>query len=135
MEEENKVAVSENTSSNDKNKNQDIADIDISVLYNNLLQNAVEEVQKNGEGKFIEIYFEQGKEFCEIRIINSLSQESRMKTDILISEKEDIRNHGFGLKNVNEVIKKCNGKINFLREEDRFTVVVLLRNYIKVNAP
>lgn len=113
----------------------DIADIDISVLYNNLLQNAVEEVQKNGEGKFIEIYFEQGREFCEIRIINSLSQESRMKTDILISEKEDIRNHGFGLRNVNEVIKKCNGKINFLREEDRFTVVVLLRNYIKVKAP
>ena len=105
-----------------------LADMDLSVLYSNLLQNAVEDLLKEGEDKFIEIYFEQGMEYCEIKIINSLSNESKNKADILVSEKTDSKNHGFGLKNVEGVIKKYNGTIKFLKEEDLFKVTVLLPN-------
>ena len=105
-----------------------LADMDLSVLYSNLLQNAVEDLLKEGEDKFIEIYLEQGMEYCEIKIINSLSNESKKKADILVSEKTDSKNHGFGLKNVEGVIKKYNGTIKFLKEENLFTVTVLLPN-------
>jgi len=97
------------------------------TIYANLLQNAIEELEKNGEGKFLKIKLEEGKEFVRIQIQNSLSDESRQKRKLLKSHKEDKRNHGIGLRNVQEAVNECGGKLELVREEKSFTAQVILR--------
>lgn len=104
--------------------------IDSSVLctiYANLLNNAVEELQKNSEG-YLQIDFLQGNEYFQIEIVNSLSLESQNKENILLSEKRDEKNHGLGLKNVRKAVEENNGKLFINFDKKKFEVKVVLKN-------
>lgn len=104
--------------------------IDSSVLctiYANLLNNAVEELKKVSEG-YLYIDFLQGDEYFQIKIVNSISIESQKKEHILLTEKEDKKNHGLGLKNVQKTVDDNAGKLFINFDKEKFEVTVVLKN-------
>lgn len=104
--------------------------IDSSVLctiYANLLNNAVEKLKKAPEG-YLYIEFLQGDEYFQIKIVNSLSLESQKKKDILLTEKEDKKNHGLGLRNIQKAVDDNDGKLFINFDKEKFDVTVILKN-------
>lgn len=98
-------------------------------VYTNLLQNAVEELSKNDTCASLEISFKQGNEFCQICVQNSLSTQSQSKTidELLVSSKNDKRNHGWGIKNIKRAVAELEGNIDFSVEDNNFVALVTLK--------
>lgn len=106
----------------------EIDDISLCTIYMNLLRNAIEEMERISTGrKWLKIEFIQGDLYLQIKIQNSLSEESCRKENILKSEKEDKRNHGFGVKNVERVVKSCGGRLELQVNKDMFIASVVLK--------
>lgn len=99
------------------------------TIYANLLQNAVEELEREEcHNAFLIVKFEQGKEYSHITIQNSLSGKSKEKGDLFCTEKADKKNHGIGLKNVRKEVEDSGGKMEISHDEESFTVHIYLRN-------
>lgn len=98
-------------------------------VYANLLKNAVEELAKNSAKSVLDISFKQGNEFCQICVQNSLSEQSQKKTveELLISTKNDKRNHGWGIKNIKRAVTELGGNIEFSVENNNFVALVTLK--------
>ena len=98
------------------------------IIYANLMQNAVEELKQCKGASLLEIQFEQGLQFCRISICNSLSAESRGKTEnqLLKSNKQDSKNHGLGVLNIENAVKTLNGTLELTRKGNCFLAVVVL---------
>lgn len=99
------------------------------TIYGNLLQNAVEELQREEKRKaFLWIDFLQGEEYFQITIQNSLSDQSGRKEDMLATGKQDKKNHGIGLKNVRKAVADCGGKLAIFYDKECFKAEVILPN-------
>lgn len=102
-----------------------IEDMDLCIVLGNVLQNAVEAVQRQIDGnKWISIIIKQGEAYLEIRVINSRNSMEYMSNNIW--KKENAKNHGFGLKNVREVVEKYNGNIKVRKCEQEWEVCVCI---------
>lgn len=97
------------------------------TIYANLMNNAVEELLKDDKG-YINIEFMQGEEYFQIIVENSLSYASKNKSNLLMTEKEDKKNHGLGLKNVRKTVEENNGKIDIIFDKQKFNATVILKN-------
>ncbi len=111
----------------------EITDTDLCTVFGNLLQNAVEGVMRvQGGEKYIWIQFEQGREYLRIRIENSavFPENNILQTKKFFTEtiKKDKRDHGIGISNVQETVKRYQGKVNVLREGQKVVAEVILRN-------
>lgn len=103
--------------------------VTLCTIYANLLKNAIEEIGRVEKSvKKLEIDFSQGKFFLKIMIRNSIATKSREKKELLVSEKEDKKNHGIGLKNVKKAVKECGGEICFTCDNEVFIAEVILKN-------
>lgn len=98
------------------------------IIYANLMQNAVEELKQCKGASLLEIQLEQGLQFCRISICNSLSAESLEKTEkqLLKSDKQDSRNHGLGVSNIENAVKALHGTLELTRKGNCFLAVVVL---------
>lgn len=104
--------------------NIDIQSAHLCTVYGNLLQNAVEEVMQAKDKGFIHIQFRNGRDYFSIEIENSLfrkvefdNQKERLRT-----LKKDKKNHGFGLRNAEEVMTKLGGKLSIEDRKNSFFV-------------
>lgn len=99
------------------------------TIYANLLQNAVEELEQCEGECFLEITFRQGKEFFQIEIRNSLSEQHQKdwSSQYLRTRKKDQRNHGIGIVNVKKTVEELGGIVTFNRLGDSFQASVSLR--------
>ena len=91
------------------------------------MNNAVEELSKANKG-YISIEFTQGEEYFQIIVENSLSLASKNKDNLLLTEKEDKKNHGLGLNNVRKTVEENNGKIDIIYDKQKFKATVTLKN-------
>lgn len=84
-----------------------ISDIDYSILLGNLLDNAIEETKLIGS-KIIELSIE----FHEERVIFEVKNQTHLKNSEkeLKTHKKDHHKHGFGLKNIADVVHKYRGQ-------------------------
>lgn len=99
------------------------------TIYANLLKNAIEELERmERTNKKLEIEFSQGEIFFQIELCNSIADKSKGKKQLFLTEKEDKRNHGLGIKNVKKVVKECGGEVFFEKRDEVFCVKVLLKN-------
>ena len=55
-----------------------------------------------------------------IRIENSKVYESNKKNRVFFTKKEDKKQHGFGLKNVQKLVEENHGNMKLKAEEERF---------------
>ena len=104
-------------------------DVSLCTIYDNLLKNALEELERIEEGKkCLFITLSQGTNVCEIQIQNSISEWSKGKEKIFVTEKEDKRSHGFGLKNVQKVIQEWDGDLKLKQDGEFFSASVRIKN-------
>ena len=100
-----------------------IREIDITTIFANLLDNAIEAMgrDKEPEEKYLKILAKREKEFLMIQVENSKSRHP-----------EKWEGHqGLGLENVREAIKPYEGNCTITDEEKRFQAVILIPNTVK----
>ena len=100
-----------------------IREIDITTIFANLLDNAIEAMgrDKEPEEKYLKILAKREKEFLMIQVENSKSRHP-----------EKWEGHqGLGLENVREAIKPYEGNCTITDEEKRFQAVILIPNTAK----
>lgn len=107
---------------------------DICVLFSNLFENARDAVLKLEENRLIEVVVKNHGKNLFIQIINpvggdiSLLEKGEFRTD-----KEDKERHGYGLKNVKDVIDKYSSTIDFEVGNGKVTVSLFLQNLIEID--
>ena len=103
--------------------------MDIVIIMGNLIENALEAVERVSEKKVeIDVFFDRGNLFINIK--NTFDGEIKYSKDStkekrIISRKGG-RNHGYGLKNVKRSVEKYNGKLEISHDEQIFNVNVLV---------
>lgn len=104
-----------------------INDFDLSTLFNNLLDNAVEAASKSTI-KFIHLEIANSlNSYHKITVINSSDSEPNGKNGNLITTKKNKAAHGFGTKSIRKIVKKYHGEINweYNKEEKQFKLIIL----------
>lgn len=98
--------------------------IDITTLFGNILDNAIEASEKTEE-KSIILKIHPFNEFTYLQLSNSFSGEIKWssKGKPLTSKGEQ---HGIGLENVEKVLEVYNGNMQFTVEEQIFTVEIMI---------
>lgn len=103
-----------------------ISDNDLTSIFNNLLDNAVEAAEKSSERK-IELSINGFGSMLTIELTNSCDTAPVLKNDKLVStKKEGI--HGYGFKSISKAVKKYSGDIEWDYNEDEklFSISILL---------
>lgn len=111
-------------------KEIDMSQVDLCVVFSNLIKNAVESLncQKERE-KYFKIMFHSGKDNIKIEILNSMEKDNiEEKKENMLPEttKKDKKNHGIGLRNVKEAVKENHGLFEWEHHENSFMVQVIL---------
>lgn len=96
----------------------------LSVLTN-LIDNAIEAVQKNTSQKTIDIHITMKANFLKCQITNSIET---MPEKNMHTSKADKENHGFGLQILETTCKKYDGSFAIKIKENSCTSVALLKN-------
>lgn len=104
--------------------NNSLTDNELTALYCNLLENAIE-ATNNVQNPYIEIIVtkRENTPFIVITVINSclvnpFSAENEGK---LISHKPDKKQHGFGIKSIKKIVKKHYGNMQMYYNDDSLT--------------
>lgn len=99
--------------------------IEIVSLFYNLLNNAIE-AAKQSLSKEITITIKSSKNSVAIKLENSVSNEFNIE-DIYNyrTSKNDKKNHGIGLVNMNKIIEKYDGFINYHVEEQLISEIII----------
>lgn len=107
-----------------------IEDSDLCIVLSNLLKNAVEAVvrQETRQKRKIYVSFYANEEYVSITIENTSPPYENTDLEQLSSTKNDMRNHGFGLKNVRSIVDKYYGTLDLQYENSIFTACAVMRN-------
>ena len=101
---------------------------DLNVVLGNLLDNAIEAASRTEE-KSLKIAIKLDKGVLFINIRNSCQGIAEGKVQHLETTKEDAPSHGIGLNNVQRIVEKYHGDMDFLCENGRFEADIMM--YIK----
>lgn len=89
-----------------------VEDVDLYILLENLIDNGMEaSVQTQNAKMHLNIYADE--QHIEIEIGNSVNENILENNPNMNTTKEDTRLHGYGLKNVKDVIQRYSGKIEY----------------------
>ncbi|HJB23998.1 sensor histidine kinase [Jeotgalibaca ciconiae] len=104
-----------------------VQNVDLGVLIGNLLSNAIEgslTVEDSSE-RFIRVYITVMKQQLYISVTNSMNQKIKKTVSGYLTTKTG-KEHGFGLKRIDQTAEKYNGYVNRQHEEGVFATEVLL---------
>lgn len=109
-----------------------ISNMDLCVIFSNLLKNALEALEKIEENieKKIEVEIKQLENNIIIRVKNPISEKVNIIDDKLITSKLDKNNHGFGSLNIKEAVNKYGGNIKYNISEESFLVEIIFSDII-----
>lgn len=103
-----------------------ISSFDLTVIFGNLIDNALQAVSLVPENKFIDLALHYSKGMMLIKVSNPFINEIKKSGDKVITTKKDKKNHGYGLTSVKEAVEKYDGTIDIIPENNIFTVTVVL---------
>lgn len=109
-----------------------IKPIDVSGIFDNILDNAIEACDKISDekiDKYIRIKGTIIKSFFIIKCENSKVNSVKIYKDILLTDKIDKFMHGIGIQSVKSSLEKYNGEILFEDEKNKFMINI----YIPLN--
>lgn len=103
-------------------------DIEISTLFGNILDNALESVQKvsTPEKKLIHIAVRRQKSFLLIRVENFFSGNLKIKNGLPVTTKKNKTHHGYGLKSIKNITEKYHGSMTLKAEDSWFELRILI---------
>ncbi len=114
----------------DMNKDISIEYIDLSIIIGNLLDNAIEAYEGIKDGnRYIEVNIYTKVNNLIIKVTNRKPSEIKLQGKIEkegFTTKEDMQNHGFGLKNIRQVVSKYKGIIKVEDEGNMFKVNIAI---------
>lgn len=99
--------------------------IDLNILLGNLLDNALEAIERVAE-RYLYISMQYKKGVFVIKIHNSFDGKLVKDGTKYISRKKDLENHGLGLQNVDNIIEKYNGERKIETTESLFKISIML---------
>lgn len=102
--------------------------MDISTLFGNALDNAIESVSKiqNKEKRLIHVSVSRQKNFVRIRIENCYLEEPVFENGLPATTKTDKKYHGFGLKSIKNTAKKYGGSTTIQAKDGWFELRILI---------
>lgn len=103
----------------------DISDFDLNIVLGNLLENALDALQKI-EKRSLDICIHYEINILYISVYNSYDGVYQEKNGKYLSTKSDTENHGYGLRNIQAVLNKYNGISRFAAEEYTFRADIML---------
>ncbi|WP_042274382.1 ATP-binding protein [[Clostridium] dakarense] len=109
-----------------------IKPIDVSSIFANILDNAIEACDKicdENINKYIRIKGTINKSFFVLKCENSKVNSIKINKNILLTDKMDKFMHGIGIQSVKSSLQKYNGEILFEDKKDKFTLNI----YIPLN--
>jgi len=102
-----------------------IAGYDLCILFSNLISNAVEACEKlSRAAKIISMTLCESERTFEISLENPTEWQVDEKLLGKGSTKEDKENHGYGIRNIRDVVHKYNGDIDFGISGNIFSVKI-----------
>lgn len=100
---------------------------DLCILCSNLVKNAVEAVSKLDTGE-IRFSIEQGRDYLCIQLSNTYAGKIVYnRKGLPKTTKADTQNHGIGLHNVRQIVKKYEGNYHVETIDGKYQVVVFLK--------
>jgi hypothetical protein len=102
--------------------------MDISTLFGNSLDNAIESVKKltDEEKRLIHLTVAKQKDFIRIRIENCYSDELAFENGLPTTTKKDKEYHGYGLKSIQNTVKKYGGSVTINAQDNWFELRILI---------
>lgn len=103
-----------------------LSPFDITVILGNLIDNALEAVDLVSENQFIDFRMSCSKGMMIMKISNSYTKPIQKENGKIITTKADKKNHGMGLKKVNDTLEKYHGITKIEIKDNVFTITVAL---------
>ena len=102
--------------------------MDISILFGNMLDNAIESVKKieQKERRLMHLAVTKQKGFLRIRMENCYEEKPEFKDGMPRTTKKDKQYHGFGLKSIQSTVKKYGGSTTIQAENGWFELRILI---------
>lgn len=102
--------------------------MDISALFGNALDNAIESVKKipDREKRLIHLTIAKQKGFLRIRVENCYEGELVFENGLPRTTKQDKSYHGYGLKSIQSTVKKYNGSVTIEAKDGWFELRILI---------
>ncbi len=106
---------------------EDMRPVDITALFGNILDNAVEAVsQMRSEERVIDLRVSRSEGWLVVRCENPCLHISQVCDGKPVSTKDNNDLHGFGLESVHRIAVSYGGHLNWREENGRFILTVLL---------
>lgn len=102
-----------------------MSDFDLNMILGNLLDNALEALEHTKE-KFLSVELKYEKGILVIRICNTFDGIIAQSGRRFVTRKTDRENHGWGLRNVEQIVKKYNGEQVIETKDTMFMTSVIL---------
>lgn len=101
--------------------------MDLSALFGNALDNAIEGVKKlsDPEKRLIHVSVSRQKKFLRIRVENCYEGELQYENGVLATTKQNKRYHGFGMKSMQQIVEKYNGSMTINTKDGWFELRIL----------
>ncbi len=105
--------------------NINVKNSDLIVILSNLLDNAINASNKlKKEDKIINLSIKNNKDNLIITVINEIENKIIIKDNLIETTKNNKSNHGIGLINVRDCVKKYNGNIIINASNNKFTYLI-----------
>ncbi len=102
--------------------------MDISALFGNALDNAIESAEKiqDKQERLIHLTVERQKSFVSIHVENRYIGKIRFRHNLPLTTKADTNYHGFGIKSMKSIAEKYGGSIQAEADDGWFKLSVLM---------
>lgn len=103
-------------------------DMDISALFGNMLDNAIESVVKikDRQKRLISIHVIQERKFIRIRTENYCEEDVQFQDGLPVTTKKDKRFHGYGTKSIKKIVEKYDGSVMAGKTDNWFELKILI---------
>ena len=103
-----------------------VDDMDFIILFENLINNAIEAASKCKEKRKIELTMKNVNDTLIFKLWNSNSKLPNKKGKKFLTDKMDTVGHGWGIESVKHIVEKYNGSVHFSYDESFFDVVIII---------